>query len=126
MVIVAVNGSKDLCFSCAFYFFFFFFFEGDLVVSYLFLFQNIYFSDNAPLINIFIKSIIENILQFLISNLLFSLQKYYLILLQILQKFKRTFMTCYLFYYILNMIEAMSNATNHNFILNNVKGIQVS
>ena len=49
-----------------------------MVVSYLFLFQNIYFSDNAPLINIFIKSIIENILQFLISNLLFSLQKYYL------------------------------------------------
>ena len=54
----------------------FLFFEGDLV-SYFFLFENIYFSDNAPLINnIFIKNIIENILQFLINNLLFSLQKY--------------------------------------------------
>ena len=57
---------------------FFFFFEGDLV-SYFFHFQNIYPIDNAPLINnIFIKNMIENILQFLISNLLFSLQKYYL------------------------------------------------
>ena len=52
------------------------FLKGDLV-SYFCLFQNIYFSDNAPLINnIFIKNITENILQFLISNLLFSLQKY--------------------------------------------------
>ena len=48
-----------------------------LKVSYFFLFQNIYFSDNAPLINdILIKNITENFLQFFISNLLFSLQKY--------------------------------------------------
>ena len=59
-----------------FYLFIYFFEEG--LVSYFFLFQNIYFSDNAPLMNnIFIKNTIENILQFLISiNLLFSLQKY--------------------------------------------------
>ena len=67
MVIVAVNGSKDLYFLYAFSFFSFYF--GDLV-SYFFLFQNIYFSDNALIINdIFI-------LQFLISNFLFSSQKY--------------------------------------------------
>ena len=55
---------------------FFIFFEKDSV-SYFFLFQNIYFIDNASLINnIFTKNIIENILQFLISNLSFSLQKY--------------------------------------------------
>ena len=79
MIIVVINGSKDF----GFYMFstFFIFLEGDLV-SYFFLFQNIYFSENVPLINnifiknvIFIKNIIENILQFLISNLLFSLKK---------------------------------------------------
>ena len=60
-----------------FFIYLFFIFKGDLV-SYFFLFQNICFSDNAPLMNnIFIKNIIENIPQFLISiNLLFSLQKY--------------------------------------------------
>ena len=74
MIIVAANESKDLCFLYAFYFFHLF---EEYLVSYFFLFQNIYFSENAPLIkNIFIKNIIENILQFLISNLLFSLQKY--------------------------------------------------
>ena len=76
MVIVAVNESRDLWFLYAFYIFHFF--EGDLV-SYFFVFQNIYFSENAPSINnIFIKNIIENILQFLISNLFFSSQKYFL------------------------------------------------
>ena len=48
-----------------------------LKVSYFFLLQNIFFSDNAPLINdILIKNVTENFLQFFISNLLFSLQKY--------------------------------------------------
>ena len=74
MVIVTVNGSKELCFVYAFYFFSFYFGGG---VSYFFLFQNIYFRDNTLLINnTFLKNIIENILQLLISNLLFYLQKY--------------------------------------------------
>ena len=47
VVIVAVNGSKDLCYLYAFYIFIFIF--GDLV-CYFVLFQNIYYSDNAPLI----------------------------------------------------------------------------
>ena len=65
---------KDLRFLYAFYFFYFYFWD---LFSYFFLFQNIYFSNNAPLINnLFINSIIEKILQFLISNLLFSLQEY--------------------------------------------------
>ena len=54
---------------------FFLFILGDLV-SYFFLLQNNYFSDNAPLINVSIKNFIKNILQFLILNLIFSLQKY--------------------------------------------------
>ena len=55
---------------------FFLFSFGDLV-SYFFLFQNTYFSANAPLINkIFIENIIGKILQLLISNLSFSLQQY--------------------------------------------------
>ena len=40
-----------------------------------FLFQSIYISGNALSINTFIKNITKNFLQFLISNLLFSLQK---------------------------------------------------
>lgn len=71
MVIVVVNGSKNLCFYMLFIFFIFF--EGDLVTY--FFYQKIYLSGNAPLTNdIFIEYIIENILHFLISNLLFSLQ----------------------------------------------------
>ena len=71
MVTVVVNGSKNLCFYMLFIFFIFF--EGDLV-TYFFC-KKIYLSGNAPLTNdIFIEYIIENILHFLISNLLFSLQ----------------------------------------------------
>ena len=82
VVIVAVNGSKDLCYLYAFYIFIFIF--GDLV-CYFVLFQNIYYSDNAPLINTFIRNI-ENILQFLISTLPFPHKSIVWILLQILQK----------------------------------------
>ena len=82
MVIVAVNGNKDLCYLYAFYIFIFIF--GDLV-CYFVLFQNIYYSDNAPLINTFIRNI-ENILQFLISTLPFPHKSIVWILLQILQK----------------------------------------
>ena len=48
------------------------------------------------------------------------------ILLQILQKLNRTFRTFLLSYYILHVIETMSNAANYSFISNNVKGIQLS
>ena len=82
VVIVAVNGSRDLCYLYAFYIFIFIF--GDLV-CYFVLFQNIYYSDNAPLINTFIRNI-ENILQFLISTLPFPHKSIVWILLQILQK----------------------------------------
>ena len=68
VVIVTVNGIKELYFYMLFTFFLFIL--GNLISSF-FLFQNIYFSDNAFLINTFIKNIIENIiLQFLIAKLI--------------------------------------------------------
>ena len=68
VVIVTVNGIKELYFYMLFTFFLFIL--GNLISSF-FLFQNIYFSDNASLINTFIKNIIENIiLQFLIAKLI--------------------------------------------------------
>ena len=73
LVIVAVNESKDLSFLFAFYFF-----SSDFG-DFGFLLPSFPKQLFARLIsNIFIKSIIENILQFLISNLLIFLQKYHL------------------------------------------------
>ena len=55
---------------------FFHFILGDSL-SYSFLFQNIYFNDTTSSINhIFIKNFTGNILQLVISNLLFPLQRY--------------------------------------------------
>ena len=114
MVIVAVNGSKVLCFLMLFTSFIFL--KGGLVF-YFFLFQNIYFSDNAPLLNnILIKNITENFLQFLISNLSFSLQKY---CLDFTEFYKNSHVLLWRFNYsILNIMKTMSNATNYNFISN--------
>ena len=73
MVIVAVNESKDLSFSYVFYFF------SSNFGGFGFLLLSFPKQLFARLINnIFIKSIIENILQFLISNLSISVQKYHL------------------------------------------------
>ena len=74
VVIVTVNGIKELYFYMLFTFFLFILRN---LISSFFLFQNIYFSDYASLINnIFIKNIIENIiLQFLIAKLILFFTK---------------------------------------------------
>ena len=119
MVIVVINGSKDLCFYMLFTFFHFILEDS---LSYSFLFQNIYFIDTTSSINnIFIKNITGNILLFLISNLLFPLQRYCLDFTADFTKIQT-----YLYKALMILLYSTYHATNYNFISNNVKEIQAS
>ena len=119
MVIVVINGSKDLCFYMLFTFFHFILGNS---LSYSFLFQNIYFNDTTSSINhIFIKNFTGNILQLVISNLLFPLQRYCL-------DFSSDFTKIQTYFYkaLMIVLYCTYHATNYNFISNNVKEIQAS